>query len=154
MDTVLLHCCCAPCSLSCIDPCEARASSRWLFGTTPISTPGKNTRPGGTALLEYAPTIGMEVRVQEEYGLRPFVEHVAQDLDHRCGYCYSHRIDGTAKYAAEHGFSAFTTTLLASIYQDHDRIVEAGKHCARQYGVAFVYRDFPPQFPCRKSAGP
>ena len=146
MDTVLLHCCCAPCSLSCIDPLRSEGIEPVAFWYNPNIHPWKEYQARRDCLLEYAPTIGMEVRVQEEYGLRPFVEHVAQDLDHRCGYCYSHRIEGTAKYAAEHGFSAVTTTLLASIYQDHDRIVEAGKHCARQYGVAFVYRDFRPNF--------
>ena len=63
----------------------------------------------------------------------------------RCG-CYTHRLEGTAKYAAEHGFPAFTTTLLASLYQDHDGIVRAAEECAKRYGVEFLYRDFRPNF--------
>lgn len=88
----------------------------------------------------------MEVRVQEDYGLREFVRQVADDIDHRCTYCYSHRLEGTAKYAAEHGFSAFTTTLLASTYQNHEAIAEAAERYAKQYGVTFLYRDFRPNF--------
>ena len=48
--------------------------------------------------------------------------------------------------AAEHGFAAFTTTLLASVYQDHDKIAQAAERYARQYGVTFLYRDFRPNF--------
>ena len=58
----------------------------------------------------------------------------------------AHRLEGTAKYAAEHGFAAFTTTLLASLYQDHDGIVRAAEVCAQHYGVEFLYRDFRPNF--------
>jgi hypothetical protein len=55
-------------------------------------------------------------------------------------------LEGTAKYAAEHGFSAFTSTLLASQYQDHEGIVRAAERYAKQYGVEFLYRDFRPNF--------
>ena len=78
--------------------------------------------------------------MQEDYGLRDFVRHVAEDIDHRCVYCYEHRLEGTAKYAAEHGFSAFTSTLLASTYQNHEAIAAAAEKYARQYGVEFLYR--------------
>ena len=56
------------------------------------------------------------------------------------------RLEGTAKYAAEHGFSAFTTSLLASTYQNHEAIAEAAERYAKQYGVTFLYRDFRPNF--------
>ena len=36
-------------------PCGARASSRWRFGTTPTSTPGRSIRPGGTACWRMPP---------------------------------------------------------------------------------------------------
>ena len=74
------------------------------------------------------------------------MEHVASDIDHRCTYCYQHRLEETARYAAEHGYGAFTSTLLASLYQDHDGIKAAAEKYARQYGVEFLYRDFRPNF--------
>ena len=88
----------------------------------------------------------MQVIVDEDYGLRTFVEHVASDIDHRCTYCYQHRLEETARYAAEHGYESFTSTLLASLYQDHDGIKAAAEKYARQYGVEFLYRDFRPNF--------
>ena len=44
--------------------------------------------------------------------------------------------------AAEHGFSAFSTTLLVSPYQNHAGLIEAAERAADKYGVEFLYRDF------------
>lgn len=146
MDSVLLHCCCAPCSLSCIEPLRAEGIEPVAFWYNPNIHPWKEYQARRDCLLEYAPTINMEVRVREDYGLRQFVEQVASDIDRRCVYCYDHRIEGTARYAAEHSFTAFTSTLLASLYQDHDGIARAAEKYAKQYGVEFLYRDFRPNF--------
>ena len=53
---------------------------------------------------------------------------------------------GAARYAAEHGFSAFTSTLLASTYRTTRGIAAAAEHWATVYGVKFLYRDFRPNF--------
>ena len=146
MDKVLLHCCCAPCSLSCIGPLREEGIEPTAFWYNPNIHPWKEYEARRDCLLQYAETIDMEVRVREDYGLREFVEKVAADLDNRCTYCYEHRLEGAAKYASEHGFEAFTTTLLASVYQRHERIAAAGERFAKQYGVEFLYRDFRPNF--------
>lgn len=146
MDTVLMHCCCAPCSLSCIEPLRAEGIEPVAFWYNPNIHPWKEYEARRDCLLEFAPTLGMQVVVQEDYGLREFMQAVAEDIDHRCTYCYEHRLEQTARAAAEQGFSAFTTTLLASVYQQHDRIAAAGERFAAQYGVTFLYRDFRPHF--------
>jgi len=146
METVLMHTCCAPCSLSCIDPLRSEGIEPVAFWYNPNIHPWKEYEARRDCLLQYAPTIGMDVAVREEYGLRPFVQAVAGDLDHRCGYCYTSRLEETARYAAEHGYAAFTTTLLASVYQDHDSIAKAAEAMAKRWGVSFLYRDFRPNF--------
>ena len=146
MTSVLMHTCCAPCSLSCIDPLRAEGIEPVAFWYNPNIHPWKEDEARRDCLLTYAPTIEMQVIVDEDYGLRTFVEHVASDIDHRCTYCYQHRLEETARYAAEHGYGAFTSTLLASLYQDHDGIKAAAEKYARQYGVEFLYRDFRPNF--------
>ena len=107
------------------------------FWYNPNIHPWKEYEARRDCLLAYAPTIDLKVIVDEEYGLRSFVEHVAGDISHRCAYCYHHRLEETARYAAEHGYKAFTSTLLASLYQDHDGIRAAAEEYARQYGVEF-----------------
>ena len=146
MEKVLMHTCCAPCSLSCIDPLREEGIEPVAFWYNPNIHPWKEYEARRDCLLSYAPTIGMEVRVMEDYGLREFVRQVAADIDHRCTYCYEHRLEMTARYAAEHGFAAFTSTLLASTYQQHDKIAAAAERYASQYGVQFLYRDFRPNF--------
>ena len=146
MTSVLMHTCCAPCSLSCIDPLRAEGIEPVAFWYNPNIHPWKEYEARRDCLLAYAPTIEMQVIVDEDYGLRTFVEHVASDIDHRCTYCYQHRLEETARYAAEHGYETFTSTLLASLYQDHDGIKAAAEKYARQYGVEFLYRDFRPNF--------
>jgi len=66
--------------------------------------------------------------------------------DRRCKMCYSMRMEKAARFAAENGFDAFTTTLLVSPYQKHELIKELGEKFARKYGVQFYYRDFRPGF--------
>ena len=146
MTSVLMHTCCAPCSLSCIDPLRAEGIEPVAFWYTPNIHPWKEYEARRDCLLAYAPTIEMQVIVDEDYGLRTFVEHVASDINHRCTYCYQHRLEETARSAAEHGYEAFTSTLLASLYQDHEAIRAAAEKYARQYGVEFLYRDFRPNF--------
>lgn len=151
MTSVLMHTCCAPCSLSCIDPLRAEGIEPVAFWYNPNIHPWKEYEARRDCLLTYAPTIEMQVIVDEDYGLRTFVEHVASDIDHRCTYCYQHRLEETALYAAEHGYEAFTSTLLASLYQDHDGIKAAAEKYARvRRGISLP--GFPAQFPGGESA--
>ena len=86
MTSVLMHTCCAPCSLSCIDPLRAEGIEPVAFWYNPNIHPWKEYEARRDCLLAYAPTIEMQVIVDEDYGLRTFVEHVASDIDHRCTY--------------------------------------------------------------------
>ena len=75
-----------------------------------------------------------------------FVQHVADNIDGRCAYCYRVRMEETARYAAEHGFDSFTTSLLISPYQNHEAICAVARAMGGEYGVEFLYRDFRPLF--------
>ena len=55
-------------------------------------------------------------------------------------------MEATARYAAEHGFDSFTTSLLISPYQNHGGIAAAAREMGERYGVEFLYRDFRPLF--------
>jgi predicted adenine nucleotide alpha hydrolase (AANH) superfamily ATPase len=146
MKNVLMHCCCAPCSLSCIDPLRNEGIEPVAFWYNPNIHPWKEYQARRDCLLTYAQEINMEVKVKEDYGLREFVCQVSDDIDNRCTWCYENRLKTTAMYAAENGYEAFTTTLLASVYQKHDLIAAAAEKFAKEYGVEFLYRDFRPNF--------
>ena len=94
-------------------------------------------------LKDYTKSIGIEAIFEEDYGLDEFCKNVIGDLQNRCKkYCYRVRLEQTAKYAKENGYDAFSTTLLVSIYQNHQALIEVGNEMAKKYGVEFLYRDF------------
>jgi predicted adenine nucleotide alpha hydrolase (AANH) superfamily ATPase len=64
------------------------------------------------------------------------------DFNPRCGYCIKIRLARAARYAKEHGFDAFTTTLLESKYQPHEFIRFVGDSLGKELGIKFLYQDF------------
>ena len=146
MDRVLLHTCCAPCSVYCVESLRSEDIEPVSFWYNPNIHPYQEYKARRDTLKDYASRIGMELLIKEDYGLREFVRAVAEDIDRRCGYCYTSRMEETARYAAQHGFTHFTTTLLVSPYQDHEGICRASEELAERYGVQFLYRDFRPGF--------
>lgn len=144
--SLLLHICCAPCSIACVDSLRQEGESPTGFWYNPNIHPFTEYRSRRDALTLYAQQIGLPLILHGEYGLRPFVRAVAQDIDARCAYCYDARMDAAAQYAAENGFSHFTTTLLISPYQNHERLQESAERAAKKAGISFLYRDFRPLF--------
>ncbi len=142
----LLHICCAPCSITCIDTMRSDGLEPTGFWYNPNIHPYTEYRQRKNTLADYAKSVGLELILEGEYGLRPFVQAVVDDIDHRCGKCYQMRLEPTAQYAAEHGFDSFTTTLLVSPYQNHELLVEVGQAMGEKYGVAFLPYDFRPRF--------
>ena len=56
----------------------------------------------------------------------------------RCLECFKMRLLNAARYASEHGFTTFTSTLDSSRWKRHDQIVEAGNWAAAQFpGLTF-----------------
>lgn len=142
----LLHICCAPCSITCIDQMREDGLSPTGFWHNLNIHPYTEYRQRKNTLVEYAKLVELPLILDGDYGLRPFVRAVAEDIDHRCGKCYEMRLEPTARYAAQNGFDAFTTTLLVSPYQNHELLVETGLRMAEKYGVKFLPYDFRPRF--------
>lgn len=145
-ETVLMHTCCAPCSVACIDSLREEGIEPVCYWYNPNIHPFTEYRERRNTLREYAQTVGVRLIERDEYGLRTFLTEVNGAFDARCPVCYRLRLDETARYAAENGFEAFTTTLLISPYQNHELLIEAGKTAEKRYGVPFLYHDFRPMF--------
>ncbi|MCL2031099.1 MAG: epoxyqueuosine reductase QueH [Oscillospiraceae bacterium] len=143
---VLLHVCCAPCSVACVRLLRDEGAELLGFWYNPNIHPSAEYAARRDALTGYAASAGLPLVTRGEYGLRAFLASVPADRDARCAACYAMRLDAAARTAAEHGCGAFTTTLLISPYQRHERIAEAAEAAAERHGVAFLYRDFRPAF--------
>ena len=142
----LLHICCAPCAIECIDSLRAEGQALTGFWFNPNIHPVTEYRARLDALKGYAETVNLPLLGHDRYGLRDFVRAVSENLDDRCGACYAMRLDAAAGFAAANGFEAFTTTLLISPYQNRELLLETGRRAARAHGVKFLERDFRPRF--------
>jgi predicted adenine nucleotide alpha hydrolase (AANH) superfamily ATPase len=94
------------------------------------------------AVLLLAERRDYRILVDRDYGLQGFLRAVVFKERERCRFCYSSRIERTAKLAAKQDFSGFSSTLLYSKYQNHKSIVAVSESIAATSGIPFVYRDF------------
>ena len=143
---LLLHICCAPCSVACVKVLREEGVEPAGFWYNPNIHPFLEYKVRRDTLRQYAGDIGLELREEDFYGLRAFTAAVAGDSDHRCGWCYASRMERTAQYAAANGFGRFSTTLLVSPYQIRELICAIGARMGEKYGVEFVPYDFRPRF--------
>jgi predicted adenine nucleotide alpha hydrolase (AANH) superfamily ATPase len=148
---LLFHCCCAPCAAACIDDLASDGIACRLFWYSPNIHPYTEYQNRRDALVRYAAALGLPLELAGEYGLRDFIRAVYGDMDKagapaRCLFCYRLRLERAAAFAREQGFDAFSSSLLASPYQNHEAIRRIGGELAGRYGVDFLYRDFRPRF--------
>ena len=140
---LLMHTCCAPCSVYCIDSLREEGIEPTLYWFNPNIHPYMEYKARRATLKEYAQSINVEAIFEENYGLEEFCKNVIEDLNNRCqNYCYRVRLEKTAKYAKENGYDAITTTLLVSPYQKHEILKKQAEEIAKKYGLNFLYRDF------------
>ena len=142
----LLHICCAPCSNMCIETLRGDHIDVTGYWYNPNIHPFTEYRSRRNTLRDYASSIELPLVEQNDYGLRPFVRAVCEDIPVRCVKCYEMRFRQTAHYAAEQGFDSFTSSLFISPYQKHDLMREVAEQAAAEFGVRFLYRDFRPYF--------
>ncbi len=139
---ILLHACCGNCA---IFPVKAlREANHEVTGYfhNPNIHPYQEYRRRLDTMREYAERTELPLIVIDEYGLVPFLQAVAHKPHSRCDHCYFSRLESTARYAAEHGYDAFSSSLLYSRYQNHENIRRFGEKLAGAYGLIFHYEDF------------
>ena len=142
----LLHICCAPCANMPIEVLRGDGLEVAGYWYNPNIHPFTEYRSRRNCLQDYAKVIELPLILKDEYGLRPFVREVAEDIGGRCIKCYEMRLFDTAKQAAEGGFDSFTSSLFISPYQNHELMREVAERAAKEYNVEFLYRDFRPYF--------
>ena len=141
---LLLHSCCAPCSVQCIESLAEEGISPALLWYNPNIHPVTEYSFRRDSLCAFAKEKELPLIIEDEYGLRSFIKY-GEDAG-RCAYCYRIRLEKTARLAVEKAYNAFSTTLLISPYQNHDLIRETGERLAAIYNIEFLYRDFRPRF--------
>jgi predicted adenine nucleotide alpha hydrolase (AANH) superfamily ATPase len=143
---VLLHTCCAPCSVYCLDKLESDGYCPTSFFYNPNIHPYKEFERRLETLRSYSEMRGFDLIVDDTYDLDLFLSKTVGTGSERCLACYTIRLSRVAQEARDRGFGKFTTTLLVSPYQKHDLIAETARRVARDHGVEFLYVDFRPGF--------
>lgn len=140
---VLLHSCCAPCTTFPLSLLRSTGYTVDALFVNPNIHPAEELEKRWLALKDFGQDVGMPVsRVDISHDR--WLERVSGDLKKpgRCGQCYRMRMEETARIAKERGYDSFTTSLLLSIYQDHERVVREAERASSEYGIEFLYRDF------------
>jgi predicted adenine nucleotide alpha hydrolase (AANH) superfamily ATPase len=138
---LLLHSCCGPCTIYPLSVLREDYDISTIF-FNPNIHPYKEYKRRKNTLYEFCQRENIPIVGSYDYGLKEYLRRVVNNEDQKCRICYSWRMDETARVAKESGFSHFTTTLLYSRYQDHERLKKYGYSLAETYGINFVYGDF------------
>ncbi|MBR3133330.1 MAG: epoxyqueuosine reductase QueH [Clostridia bacterium] len=140
---LLMHACCAPCSVYCVDSLREEGIEPTLFWYNPNIHPYTEYKARMDALNNYSEIENVKAIFIDEYGLDEFCRNVSNDLEGRCvKYCYPVRIRKLFEYAKENGYDTVSTTLLYSIYQKHDYIKKLCEELSKEFEIDFLYRDF------------
>ena len=134
---LLLHICCGPCSLYVIDALKGRYPDDAIMGF--FYNP--NIHPYDELLRREAGAVkacahkGIPLIRKEDYDLASWK---CFEGENRCVMCYERRFMETARYAAENGYSHFTSTLFVSPYQNHEAMNQVAQAAAKKYEVIFL----------------
>jgi len=143
---LLLHSCCAPCSVSCVTDLRNENIAPHLFWHNPNIHPYTEYKSRRDCLIEFAKKEKLELIVNDEYNVDSFLSSVYGKIESRCEMCYRFRLEKASLFAVKEGFDAFSTTLLISPYQNHEAIKKIGEEIAQKNKINFYYKDFRPLF--------
>lgn len=139
---LLLHICCGPCTvypLTILRDLDMDVTGHFY---NPNIHPFKEFRRRLDTLEAYAKDVNLPLIVESDYGLHEFVRKVAFNENKRCDICYTMRLEKCVALARESGYTAFSTTLLYSRYQNHNALISYCKKLAHSYEIDFYYQDF------------
>ena len=147
--TLLLHCCCAPCSSYVLETINNYFDITVLYYNPNISPVDEfNKRYNELKKLVKETNLEDKIKFLEvEYNNEEF-EEIAKGLENepeggaRCTKCYYLRLEMTAKIAKEHNFDYFTTTLSISPYKDAEKLNKIGEVLEKKYNIKHLYADF------------
>ena len=141
-DKVLLHSCCAPCSSAIIECMVAHGIRPTIYYYNPNIYPLEEYETRKAEAKRFVTSQGL-MFVDADYDYDGWKEGVCglenePERGKRCLQCFKMRLLQTARYALEHGFTTFTTTLASSRWKSLEQIKEAGRWASEQVeGVTF-----------------
>ncbi len=146
---ILLHVCCGPCAIAPVEALLDLGHAVTGFFFNPNIHPLSEYLRRREAAREAALRLGIPMLWRDGYdplawlrGLAGLERNGPRHAVPRCAVCYAQRLEAAAEAAAELGFDAFTSSLLYSRFQLHDRIAAIGRAAAQRDNIPFLYHDF------------
>jgi len=139
---VLLHICCAPCTVYPLKKLKGEGHEVTGFFYNPNIHPYTEFQKRLDTVRAFAGVRLLPILTDEAYEVEQFLEAALPLGKDRCLACYRMRLDRAFKKAKETKAEAVTTTLLYSRYQRHDEIAAVAHDLSNKLSIAFLYRDF------------
>ena len=146
--TLLLHCCCAPCSTYCLEQLVSIFDVTLYFYNPNITSQNEyDLRLKELKKLNELVYDGKLNLISENYDSNEFFSAIKGlenlgEMSKRCYNCYELRLEKTAITAKEKGFDYFTTTLSISPYKSAKYLNEIGEILSKKYQINYLYADF------------
>lgn len=149
MKPLLLHACCAPCSLEPVRLLREEGFEPTICWTNPNIQPRDEWQRRLDELRRWCADGDIELieagedRERWEAGVAP----LGADRPRRCRACYALRLAEACRVAQDRGFEYVGTTLAVSPYQLFETCNDVLERLAAAHGLTPVIRDFRPYYP-------
>ena len=150
MTRLLLHACCAPCSLEPMRLLAEEGFEPTICWTNPNIQPADEHDRRLAELRRWCAGSDIPlIEAKEDYaawerGVAPIGAH---HRERRCRACYALRLAEAVRVAEAEGFDHIATTLAVSPYQLFETCNDVLERLARAHGLTPVIRDFRPWYP-------
>ncbi len=147
---LLLHACCAPCSLEPVRLLADEGFVPTICWTNPNIQPAEERDRRLSELRRWCASEGIAlIEAEEDTALweRAVAPVGALDRERRCRACYGLRLAEACRVAEREGFDHVATTLAVSPYQLFDICNEVLERLCAARGLTPVIRDFRPWYP-------
>ncbi|MFH1825060.1 MAG: epoxyqueuosine reductase QueH [Candidatus Firestonebacteria bacterium] len=142
MKKVMLHICCSICFLEPYKHLREEQFEIIGFFNNPNIQPYTEYLERLNALKNIVKINNTSLIVPNEYSIEEYHDSVVKVLDVqklRCKECYNFRLTKTAQLSKANKIQYFSTTLLASPYQDINSILEVGHKISEEYKIEFIW---------------
>ena len=150
MTRLLLHACCAPCSLEPVRMLVEEGFEPTICWTNPNIQPAEEHERRLAELRRWTADNGIPlIEADEDYAAweRSVAPIGARERERRCRACYALRLAEAVQVAEARGFEYVATTLAVSPYQLFDVCNDVLTRLAAAHGLTPVIRDFRPWYP-------
>lgn len=148
-EKLLLHVCCAPCSVYVINQLLDKFDLTVYF-YNPNIFPEEEYLQRLNEVKNFCNSRKIRY-IEDKYNQSDWLAFI-KGYEHepergaRCNLCFLHRLDRAARYARKDGFDWFTTTLTMGRQKNSFAVLQAGRKAEQEYDIKFYGQDFKKNF--------